>query len=309
MKSGCIIINGTDIYSAFGVFATRGAYAPLIGWPSLKEVESNDWQEANGVEPDLSALPLAPRTFNLTFACSGENADYAGFCAFLEQERDLAVDAAEIGLTFALRASAYPSLAYYDLPGASGEFRLFSVQFTEDTPTDHGYTSAVGGIATDNTWAVDGTPFTWYNTRVLNGTVATILRRPAPKAYLTRTTRYTSGQTYDQNPALWDGSAFVSAETHGATFRGARDIVLSCLCTGKSAAQTWQNYYALLHKLTMLGSGSDVTLRGAHTISSSLAGFSAPCYYKSQNVTAFYPDTGHYWIEFKINLCNFGGTI
>ena len=76
-----LFIDGNDAYLQYGVYVTSGGYNELVAFPPLKSVESNDWQEEDGVEADLSAPVLNTREVQVKFAFSGL---FSRFCAFIE---------------------------------------------------------------------------------------------------------------------------------------------------------------------------------------------------------------------------------
>ena len=53
-----LFIDGNDAYLQYGVYVTSGGFNELVAFPPLKSVDSNDWQEEDGVEADLSAPVL-----------------------------------------------------------------------------------------------------------------------------------------------------------------------------------------------------------------------------------------------------------
>lgn len=60
------MVNGLDI-SFYGLYIMGETYKDVITFPQLKQVESNDWAEHNGIEVDLSFPTLNVRnvSFNL----------------------------------------------------------------------------------------------------------------------------------------------------------------------------------------------------------------------------------------------------
>ena len=43
-------IDGISICNRFGVWVTKGGYNGLLAFPAMKEPESNDWPEEDGIE-------------------------------------------------------------------------------------------------------------------------------------------------------------------------------------------------------------------------------------------------------------------
>ena len=98
-----LFIDGNDAYLQYGVYVTSGGFNELVAFPPLKSVDSNDWQEEDGVEADLSAPVLNTREIQVKFAFSGL---FSRFCAFIELLSDGAYHefyCAHIQRTFTLR--------------------------------------------------------------------------------------------------------------------------------------------------------------------------------------------------------------
>ena len=61
MMEGRLFIDGGDAYLQYGAYVVNGGWNELVAYPPLKPVESNDWQEEDGIEADLSAPVLDTR--------------------------------------------------------------------------------------------------------------------------------------------------------------------------------------------------------------------------------------------------------
>ena len=59
MLTGRLYIDGHDAYKKWGVYVVSGGWNELVAFPPLKSVESNDWQEEDGIEADASGGVLA----------------------------------------------------------------------------------------------------------------------------------------------------------------------------------------------------------------------------------------------------------
>ena len=66
-----LFIDGNDAYLQYGVYVTSGGFNELVAFPPLKSVDSNDWQEEDGEEADLSAPVLNTREIQVKFAFGG----------------------------------------------------------------------------------------------------------------------------------------------------------------------------------------------------------------------------------------------
>ena len=60
-------IDGISICNRFGVWVTKGGYNGLLAFPAMKEPESNDWPEEDGIEVDLSDPKLEPKEAAVSF--------------------------------------------------------------------------------------------------------------------------------------------------------------------------------------------------------------------------------------------------
>ena len=49
MMTGKLYVDGKDAFATWGVFVVSGGWNELLAYPKLKEVESNDWQEEDGI--------------------------------------------------------------------------------------------------------------------------------------------------------------------------------------------------------------------------------------------------------------------
>lgn len=62
-------IDGRHI-SQLGATLERGGFASFLAYPSMREPDSQEWAEYDGVEVDLSNPKLSERTVTLNFACN-----------------------------------------------------------------------------------------------------------------------------------------------------------------------------------------------------------------------------------------------
>ena len=66
MMSGRLYIDGQDVYKQFGMYVSDNGWNELVAMPPLKSVDSNDWNEEDGIEADLSAPVLNTRDIRHT---------------------------------------------------------------------------------------------------------------------------------------------------------------------------------------------------------------------------------------------------
>ena len=318
---GTVIIDGTNILTTYNVLLGKGSFRSVVGWPSLKAVSGNDWQEYDGFEPDLSNPCLDSRTLNLNFILHGDVTDIDEFYRFLGSVSPRVYNFTDIGRTLSLRLVSMPSIEYAKV------FHVMQCQFAADTPLEgYAYVAPSSSLRTRNDYKIDGKPLSDYGVRVLKGTVQNIARRPDVKPLLIRNISNVPGATYDENPAINDpdnelGEEYASigntyhgisgtwkrSTVKGTTTYNERDIVLNCIMYADTVAEAWQNYDALLYDLSKVNpNASDPTLAGARALRIRAFEEDVNCYYKSQSVTDFSLFGTSIWIKFNITLALFG---
>lgn len=268
---GRLYIDGNDVYAQYGVYVVKDGWNELIAFPPLKAVTSNDWQEMDGVEADLSNPVLNTREVQLKIAYDGL---YGRFFTLIELLSDGAYhtfEAVFIGRTYRLRLSAVPNLKEAHTLGT------VTLKLADDFPLrDYTYRAPLSSIAPYEDYLFDGIPFTNYGARVLKGTLAEIIKPANVKPNLLRNIASLSG-------AMYDGAC---------VFYKAKDVKVYFLMRADSLEQLWRNYDALLY---------DLIRPEEHTLWVETLGQGFPCYYKSCQVTKFYP-TGKIWLQFTLTF-------
>ena len=271
MMTGRLYIDGNDAYSLYGVYVVHGGWNELIAYPPLKSVDSNDWQEEDGVEADLSAPVLNSREVQLKIAISGL---FSRFFALIELLSDGAYhtfEGASIGRTYRLRLVSQPDLTAAKVLGTT------TLKLADDFPL-RGYTylaPASGVIACDD-YTFDGSPFTRYGVRVLKGTLDEVLKTPNVKANLLRNIGTQAGAEYDGKQV---------------TFKS-KDVKIYCLLRAETLTELWRNYDALLYDLIR----PDERSLWVNDLEQEF-----PFYYKSCVVTEFYPED-KIWLQFTLTV-------
>ena len=266
-----LFIDGNDAYLQYGAYVVSGGWNELVAYPPLKSVESNDWQEEDGVEADLSEPVLNTREVSVKFAFGGL---FSRFCLFIELLSDGAYhdfDCAYIGRKYRLRMTQQPNL---DIAKALG---TATIKFADDFPMQgYEYRVPSSGMPVCDDYLIDNAPTTNYGLRVLQGTMSEIMRPAAVKQNLLRNIKTLSG-------AIYDGKA--------VTFK-AKDVKLKCLMRAETLDGLWRNYDALLYDLIQ----PEERLLTVRELEQDF-----PCYYKSCQVSDFYPD-GRIWLAFTLTL-------
>lgn len=271
MLTGRLYIDGNDAYSSYGVFVVEGGWNELIAYPPLKSVDSNDWQENDGIEVDLSAPVLDTRDVQLKIAISGL---FSRFFTLLELLSDGAYhtfECASIGRTYKLRLVSQPSLTAAKVLGTA------TLKLADDFPLqDYTYQEPQSSVASYDDYTIDGKNFTTYGVRILSGTLDEIRKSPDVKKNLLRNIGTQSGATYDDQNVTYSS----------------KDVKIYCLLRADSLTEMWRNYDALLYDLIR----ADERTLWVNDLEQEFS-----FYYKSCQVTEFYPD-GKIWLRFTLTL-------
>lgn len=268
---GRLYIDGNDAYLKYGVYVTSGGYNELVAFPPLKSVDSNDWQEEDGVEADLSDPVLDTHEVQIKFAFGGL---FSRFCAFIELLSDGSYhvfDCASIGRRYKLRMTQQPNLEVVKTLGTA------TIKFSDDFPLNgYTYKAPESEVTPSDDYTLDNTALTDYGCRVLRGSLSEVMKTASVKQNLLRDIETKAGATYDGKRV---------------TFKS-KDVKLYCLLRADSLTELWRNYDALLYNLTQ---------PEEHTLTVRELEQDFPCYYKSCSVTDFFPD-GKIWLEFTLTL-------
>lgn len=274
--TGTLYIDGTDAYTAYGVYVVEGGWNELLSWPALKEVETNDWQEEDGIEADLSAPVLNTRDLTMRFAIADMSL-YDGFLAKLADRAYHVFNCVAIGRSFTLRLVSYSSLEIAEKLG------LLAVRFADDFPLlNYTYQAPVETGVPDSGYAIDEVSLADYGVRVLQGSLEEVRCGSEVKPAMLRNIKTQQGAIYDSG-----------APVH---FK-AKDVRLACLLRAGSLTTMWRNYLALLH---------DLTQPGERMLYVDALGVSYSCMYKGCSVRSFAP-ASEVWLTFDLELRLLGG--
>ena len=208
-------------------------------------------------------------------------------------------------LQYFLKSTVYHSFVFNSLDGRTYSLRLISytgvevflglgtieVRFADDFPLNgYTYTAPSSTVASCDDYEIDGTLLTDYGVRVLKGSVDEIRKQGGIKEAMKRNIKVLSGVIYDSGTA----NKYKS-----------RDVRLKCLMRAETLAELWKCWDDLLYDLIRPGE----RVLYCKYMDTSPAGTSViprpgeyKCYYKSCNVTDFFP-TDKIWLEFTISLC------
>lgn len=262
MMRGQWYIDGADA-AEFNAYLTKGSYADLVCLNPMKTVAYNDWQEQDGIDPDLSAPVLDARSVTLRCAIAGADAesDYGRLVRHLASNGAChTFGFAQIGLETALRLTGCGDT------DTLGGLKTFTLTFSEDAPlAGYTYSAPSSGLAPRGDCLIDGTDAASFGIRILKGTRDSLTAAPDPKQGLTRSISVSAGVEHD------GGEGEMKLKSRTATLR--------CLMQARTSEEFWSNRNALLHTLSQ---------PGARTLTGSCAGGrELPFYYKSCSAQDF----------------------
>ena len=271
MMTGRLYIDGKDVYTEYGVYVVKGGWNELIAYPPLKTVESNDWQEMDGIEADLSAPVLDTREIQLKVAFTGFDSRFFALIRHLSDGAYHTFDCRHIERTYRLRLVSQPNLSVAQALGA------VTMKFADDFPlSGYTYKKPASNVAAYDDYTFDGVKFTDYGVRVLKGTLDEVKKMPTVKTNLLRNISTQMG-------ALYDGM--------NVTYKS-KDVKINCLMRADTLDELWRNYDALLYNLI---------LPNTHNLWVRELNKEFPFYYKSCQVTEFYP-TDKIWLQFVLTV-------
>lgn len=270
--TGRLYIDGYDAYTQWGVYVVNDGWNELIAHPPLKAVDSNDWQELDGIEADLSAPKLNTKEATLKLAVGGLFGNVMELIELLADGAYHTFNCAYIGRQYKLRMTQMPNLDYAKRLG------FVSIKLCDDFPLDgYIYQAPASDMNSVSDYLLDSDPFTKYGCRILKGSLSEVMKAAAIKPNLLRNIPSQSGAIYDGGGAV--------------TFKS-KDVKLNCLMRANTLAGLWRNYDALLY---------DLIRPGERMLEVDELEQTFPCHYKSTSVSAFYP-TDKIWLEFAITL-------
>lgn len=268
---GDLYIDGHDAYTVYGVYIIEGGYSELVAMPPLKSIESNDWQEEDGVEADLSAPVLNTRDIQLKIASDNSNNRYFSLIERLSDGSYHTFDVRNIGREYKLR------LVSITVSSNANDLALLTLKLADDFPLDgYKYAEPVSTLSEDDSYAIDDRPTTDYNVRILQGSLSEITKTPDVKTNMLRNIKTAQGAIYDPLTVTYKS----------------KDVKLYCLMTAKDTAVLWRNWDALLYDLVR----PEERLLYVNSLEQEF-----PCYYKSCSVTEFYCE-GKIWLKFTLTL-------
>ena len=268
--AGKLFIDGQDAYTSYGLDVEHGGYCFLPEFPSLKNIDTNDWPEENGLEVDWGSVTLNPHEFSVSFAFLKPG----GRESFVRMLSETALyhvwQFAEAGRTVKLRIVS--EVKWQDCV----IFKKFSLKFADDFPYDYVYAAPSSSIAnvTPGT-LLNGVDLGSYGIAVLEGTKDSVEKEPDVKPNLSR------------NIQALNGTIYSDTDVHYKQ----KDVKLNLLMRASTLTEFWRNRNALL---------SDLTAKSERLLY--FNGRTYQYYYKGCSSKRFHP-LGKIWFEFNLNLC------
>lgn len=271
MMTGRLYIDGNDAYRQYGVYVVDDGWNDLVAMPPLKSVETNDWQEEDGIEADLSSPVLNTREVSVKIAISGLFSRYMALIELLSDGAYHTFDCAEIQRKYKLRLTSTGNL------DAAARLGSATLKFSDDFPLEsYTYKPPETTVGRYDDYAFDDIPFTSYGVRVLQGSLSEVKKTAAVKPNLLRNINTMPGAIYDASVV---------------TFKS-KDVKLTCLIRAATLSELWRNYDAMLF---------DLIRPGERMLWVDALEQSFPFYYKSCSVSEFNPE-GKIWLKFTLTL-------
>jgi hypothetical protein len=280
-----LTIDGVNALTQYGVSViskASGTYYDLIQYPSLKNVEYNDWKEEDGLQVDLSAVYLSSRDVSFQMVGNSMNGVKALF-SDLSDDSGLGIGESvayhdfgflEIGRTYRLRLNSESSRTVF-----CNGYTLFTLKLTDDTPISSSYSYSPPqftlNLPNQNVY-LDGINLRQYGITLVSGYKAECLKAPETKQNLYQNFSNLNGAIYDD--------AFVYYKD--------KDVKISGFMLANTKADFWRNYDALIYNLSR-----------ANKRILSVDGTDYDCYYKSCSVSAFRTASDITWMKFTLTLC------
>ena len=283
--TGRFKIDGTDAWTQWKVYVLDGGYTELACLPPMKEVETNDWNEFDGLEADLSSPVGDARSFTMNFACSGQRSDFESFISYLRTPYTDSdgvnhgvyhtLDCAEIGGRQVV--ARLVSLGNTNL-GAMRPPLIFPLTFSDDSGFIYDSSIDIPEASSEDTadYSLDGIPFTAFGIKILENTIDGIRSGSGVKDGLSVGVSDIPGLVYDKG---------------SYQKRRSRNITLYCLMRAASLDSFWSSYASFENLLFK---------PGERLLRVSALEASYRCHYVSCNVQNFYPSSA--WMMFSLTF-------
>lgn len=260
-----MIIDGTNIYTAYNAILLQGGLNSLLAYPKLKTPAKNDWAEHNGIEVDLEAPRLDKKEVTLKILCNTESVD--AFLDFLMQKTYRNYHFTSINKAFKLRFNGVS-----DVKKIQGRCFL-TLKLSDDFPLyDYTYEAPNLTASHDFGYLLDGVKFTKYGLIPLEGT--------------------NLESTTEVKEKLEVGSKFINGVKVAEQTSKKKEYTATLqLFSKQSTADFFKGYNAFLH---------DLIKPNERILTAD--GKAYKCYYRSARIQDFILTEGIVWCKFSINI-------
>ena len=266
-----IYIDDINLRGRFGCWVTKGGYNGLLAYPAMKEPETNDWPEEDGIEVDLSDPKLEPKEATISFL-SDTNGGATDPIAYLSEPGYHTVRIPSLGREWQLRLSSHPANKVYPLATS------FSLKFVEDNPVR----PASEGLPSPGVWMsesrykLDDVPLAGYGV-VVDESRNALLKAPTVKMNLSREIMTEDGRIYDADHLVYQK----------------KEVTFKCHLKAARIADFWQCYDSFLSALIQ---------PGERQLYVEEIGKAYPCYYKSASAWKLLTLCGPVVAQFDLTL-------
>lgn len=272
-------INGQYID---GVAILEKSIQSWLQWPSLNDVETNDWAEYDGIEADLQEPTLDSRNIKLNFYAKNEER-YQSFVDMLTSSfttftLSFDIPNSENGVAYSLDYSV--RLSDTDLTEYNEDFQTFSATFIHDNTAECCRNEApILQSMPPSEISIDGIDIRKYGLHILEGSYSSLFKKGAIKEKLLIKSAGTHGAVYDNI---------------GSNKFQSYDATIKLLMRGRNAGELLENYSALLHLLIQ-----------PFERRLNIGEVDFYFYYKSSSCESFCDklSSGYAGIEFNVTIC------
>lgn len=224
---GNLFIDGRDVMADYGIVVTQGSFNQLIAFPNMKKIESIDWYEEDGIDPDLSSPQLSAKDIDIHFLAL-YNYRVPEFLEFLSIKPYREYYFTDIDQRYTLRMTSQSALKLY-----SGS-ESFTLRFSDDK-VERSYSNKTLA-PTQNTitgYSIDSKDFSIYGVMVLEGTKAEIEKIPNVKPNILLNYNYLPGVVYKGSSVRYKS----------------KEVTVKCLMSAATLSDFWSQYNALIEVL------------------------------------------------------------
>lgn len=281
---GSCIINGVDV-AQWDMFILRDSDYDFLSFPDRKEPTSNNWQQYDGIDVDLSEIYFNAKKVTVGFFIKADNGSeflyrLNAFYTLISAPGTISLYSREFDRTFSLRYISCPEYRHRNGMYKEGTKRgEITVEFSMDDPLQL-FTNPALLVPTGNR----NTQFVSVNNYdlgrfgiIVNECYNTTLKLPAVKPPLV--------QSFERSTGLHVTPA-------SQTIFEATQVTIDCTMLATTRAEFYHNYEALFNNLTR-----------REAVMLSTFSFDSECFYRSmQNFEKMKPFSDGVRVKFSLIL-------